>query len=395
MHARRWRLPRATTAGRGILVSLAFLLAGCQATPSGVGSAPATSVPPLAAASPAASAALPSPSSLASPAASQAPIAAGNQPTLRVVYTEITSNRLPLWYGVDNGVFDQNGVHVEDTFVASTPNALAALMSGGADVLEASGGDLTSAISKGAQLTVIGTIEQTTNYELVVAPTIKSPQDLVGKSVGVSRLGGNSYVFVKEMMQALGIDGQVTISPTGDLGSTRAAFNSGAVTGYADTPDNLYGVDASTYTTLGDPGQLGVVATGHLLTVPTSYLQSHRDELTNFMKGYAASVQQAYTDQDQADQVYATHMQQSDPGFAAWVYKFAMRASPADGGLSLDPSPTVAMMSQQVKLEGLIDPSLDTNSIDPASTIDSSIMDQIKATPFWTQLWPNGVPSQA
>lgn len=365
--ARRSTKRPALTLWRALPFVLVSTLVGCQTSSPAVAPIPPGSAAPAVA--PPSAPGSPSPS--VAPSRSAAASAdAGNLPVLQVAYTALTENHLALWIGTNNNLFQQYGTQVQATFIASTPTAFAALLSGDATVLAANSGDLVRAVSKGADVRVIAVVETTTPYKLWVKPGIQAPGDLVGKSVGVSKLGSASYLFAKKMLQAWGIDGQVTIVATGDLSSTRAAYRADAIQGYADTVVNVSALDPTTIQQLGDPG-----------------------ELVHFLEGYVAASAVAYNDENAAEQVLANHLQSQDPQFLQTTYQEFVRSPMADGGMPLDPTPTTAMMQQQIDLQALVDSSFDPGSFNTASLIDASLMDSVKASSMWTQLWPHGLPN--
>lgn len=345
------------------------------------------------------------PASTAAPAAGAssatgAPTPAAPLPTVRAVYTEITENRLPLWLGTDQNIFDTYGTHVESTFIASTPTAVASLLAGDVDVIEASAGDFISAISKGAQLKAIGLVAQGTEYQLWVKPDIQTPQDLAGKRIAVSKLGSASYIWVKAMLDAMHAPSDamhapsdVTLVPTGDTNSSYAAFLSDAVQGYATTPVNRIGEDPSNAHPLGDAAALGVSSAGHFLAVKSDYLQSHRDVLVKFLTGYAVATQVSYSNEGLAMQTYAAYLQKTDPDYLKGVFETYVHFPPDQGGMPLDPTPTVDLMQKQIELQEQADTTIQPDQVVATSIEDASLMQEVTASPIWQQLWPTGVPS--
>jgi len=328
------------------------------------------------------------------PAPPAAPPTPAPPPTIHVAYTELTENRIPLWLGIDHQVFDQWGAHVDPTLIASTPNGLAALMSGGVDVLEASAGDLVSSISKGANLKVIGVVGETTGYLLYVKPEINSPSDLAGKKIAVSKLGSNSYLFVKGMLDALHAPADVTLVPSGDFNANFAAFTAGSVDGYATTPVNRIGLDPNSAHPLGEPSALGVSAPGHFLAVRGDFLQAHRDLLLAFLKGYTVSTGYTYNRVDWAKQSFQTYLQRDDPVFLQGVFDSYVRYPSRDGGMPLDPTPTLALMKRQIGLQARLDTTVDPDKMDPATIVDATLMEDVKASNAWAEAWPSGVPQE-
>jgi ABC-type nitrate/sulfonate/bicarbonate transport system substrate-binding protein len=328
-------------------------------------------------------------------AGTAAPSAPGSAlPLIRVAYPEMTENRLGLWLGIDRHVYEQYGLRVDAQWIASTPDTLAALLSGQIDVAQASGADLISAMSQGADLKVIGVTAETTAYQLFVKPDVTDPNQLAGKKAGVSRLGSNSYAFVKGMLQAMKVIDKVNIVATGNLGATRAAFTSNAIQAFAEAPVNLIGEDENSYRKLGDPAQLGVAAAAHLFAVNTKSLTQNRQELIDFLKGYEAAMAYAAGHPDESKQVYAAHLQKADTAFLDGSYKEFVKSPPGDGGASFDVTPTLDVIRQQIGVAAQINPAVQPDQLDPAKLIDTSLMDAVKASPDWKKIWPNGVPRE-
>lgn len=334
------------------------------------------------------------------PGAPQASPPAASGPTqppvlpVRAAYTEMTENRIQLWVGVDHQVFDQWGSHVDATFIASTPTALAALLAGEVDVLEASAGDLISSINRGANLKVIGVVGETTGYLLWVRPEINTPADLAGKRIAISKLGSNSYLFVKSMLEAMHAPEDVTLVPSGDFNANFAAFLAGSVDGYATTPVNRIGQDPNTAHPLGDPAALGVTASGHFLVVRSDYLQSHRDTLVAFLKGYSVATGETYARDDWAKQSFATNLRRDDPVFLQGLVDTYVHYPAGEGGMPIDPTPTLDLMKKQIGVQAKLDPSISPETMDAAGIVDASLMDEVRASPAWQAAWPNGLPQE-
>jgi ABC-type nitrate/sulfonate/bicarbonate transport system substrate-binding protein len=266
------------------------------------------------------------------------------------------------------------------------------LIGGEVDVIEASAGDFISAISKGAQLKAIGLVAEATEYVLWVKPDIQTPQDLAGKRVAVSRLGSASYIWVKAMLEAMHAPSDVTLVPTGDTNASYAAFLTDAVQGYATTPVNRIGEDQSNAHPLGDAGALGVTSAGHFLAVKADYLQSHRDVMVKFLTGYTAATQVGYSNEDLATQSYATHLQKTDPEYLKGVFDTYVHFPAGQGGMPLDPSVTLDLMQKQIQLQRQADSTIQPDEVVATSILDASLMEDVKASPVWRQLWPNGLP---
>ena len=78
-------------------------------------------------------------------------------------------------------------------------------------------------------------------YELVVLDSIKSPEDLKGKSIGISRFGSGSDVAARELLKGLGLRPMedVKILQVGGASERAAGFSRGVIAGFPSPPGNV------------------------------------------------------------------------------------------------------------------------------------------------------------
>jgi NitT/TauT family transport system substrate-binding protein len=74
-------------------------------------------------------------------------------------------------------------------FIPSTTTSVSSLVAGDVQVANASGGGVANALVAGADLVMVACYLNSLPYELVVNESIKSAEDLKGKSIGISRVG--------------------------------------------------------------------------------------------------------------------------------------------------------------------------------------------------------------
>ncbi len=236
-----------------------FSLAAC----SGGTTAPASTAPPpsSAAAKPAGSAAAsPAASASAKPAASAqaagsaaakaeakpsvsakpslAPAAPG---TILAAYSELTPINTPLWAAVDTGIFKKNGLNVDARLIESSLG-VGALMSDEVKFAAMGGSETLAATVEGADLVVIAVLSPVYPYKLEVVSSIKTPQDLKGKKLGISRIGSSSDSATRAALKRFNLDPDkdVQLVQVGSLATRMAALTSGALDGaVAALPDTV------------------------------------------------------------------------------------------------------------------------------------------------------------
>ena len=115
---------------------------------------------------------------------------AGARP-LTIAYPSTTWNTsLPLSIGREFGMFAAEGLEVAPVYVRGGPVVIAALVSGDMDYAIMAGVTAVTAISRGADLVVVGGHTSQIDQVLMGAKAVSTLQDLKGKTIGVTGSGG-------------------------------------------------------------------------------------------------------------------------------------------------------------------------------------------------------------
>ena len=108
---------------------------------------------------------------------------------IRVAITSISGSMVPPWAANEAGIFKKYGLQVE---VIATPSGIQgtnALIANEISFLQIAGGTTTGAAVGGADLKIVATMTATLVLNLAVRPEIEKPEQLRGKSIGISRFG--------------------------------------------------------------------------------------------------------------------------------------------------------------------------------------------------------------
>jgi len=117
---------------------------------------------------------------------------------------------MPYYFGKDKGFFAAEQIEPELVMMAP-PTAIAALVAGELDFSTTTGA-ATSAIMRGLPLRRVFYVQQDPVHVLLAQPEIKSVQDLVGKTVGVTALTDAVGMSANVILRAHGIEaGRVTL----------------------------------------------------------------------------------------------------------------------------------------------------------------------------------------
>jgi len=140
---------------------------------------------------------------------------------LTVAFSSISGDNLALWIAKEAKILEKNRLDVDLQSIAGGKNTMSALLSGQLQLAHVGGSEVLSAVTGGADLVILATNTPVYPYVLMVAPNIKSVNDLKGQKVGVSSPGGSADIATRTLLRREGLnpDKDVTMIPLGAPGS--------------------------------------------------------------------------------------------------------------------------------------------------------------------------------
>jgi NitT/TauT family transport system substrate-binding protein len=140
------------------------------------------------------------------------------------------------------GFYKKHGLDVEVVFIGSSTISAAAVLSGHTQVGMVAGSGVINAAASGADLVSVACFVNVLDFDLIVPASIKSAEDLKGKSIGISRFGSVTDVaaraFLAELKLRPGED--VILRQIGGLPERAAAFKQGIVAGYLPASGGIH-----------------------------------------------------------------------------------------------------------------------------------------------------------
>src|SRR4029453_8485760 len=124
----------------------------------------------------------------------------------------------------------------------SSTTTISAIVAQDVQVGNAAGSGIANAAVRGADVVSAGCVVNVLAYELVVLESIKSAEDLKGKSIGISRFGSGSDVAARELLKGLSLKPMedVKILQVGGASERAAGFSRGVIAGFPSPPGNVY-----------------------------------------------------------------------------------------------------------------------------------------------------------
>ena len=163
------------------------------------------------------------------------------QEKIRIAYSS-TDTLNSLWTVADDaGFYKKQGLDAEVVYIGSTTVGIAAIVSQDVQVGNAAGSGVANAVVRGADTVCVACFINVLAYELVVLDSVKFPEDLKGKSIGISRFGSVSDVAARELLKGLGLRPMedVKILQVGGASERAAGFSRGVIAGFPSPPGNV------------------------------------------------------------------------------------------------------------------------------------------------------------
>jgi NitT/TauT family transport system substrate-binding protein len=293
----------------------------------------------------------------------------------------VMSQSMP-WMAQEAGLFKKYDLDFSLVFISSSGIVTAALLGGDAEMTVTGGVGNVAAYSRGStDVVFIGGVKNTMTQTLVAGGNIKKPEDLKGKKIGVSRIGGNSHYFTIQALRRFNMDASrdVQFIQTGGDPETFAAFVSGSIDVANLTPptDALAIARGYHYVIYGPDLKIPYAATAFV--TKRSVIAKRPQVIGNFMRAMAETAKVMHTDREFVYKVLAKYLRVTDRNVLDSAYNAEIKV--------LEPRLVIKTESLQAILDELSATDPRSKKVKPQELIDNRYLDEMEKTGFFDQLW--------
>jgi NitT/TauT family transport system substrate-binding protein len=166
------------------------------------------------------------------------PLPSAQLTPLNFVYTGVGGQSDLIRFTHAQGYFKKHGLDPTMIYVVSGVTTTQAVASGSAPIANSNATDALRAMAAGAPLKIIMVSVDQFQHLFVARPGIKTPKDMKGKRIAVSRYGAFSDIQTRFVVRQWGMDPDkdVQILQIGNSAARAAALASGGVDGAVVTP---------------------------------------------------------------------------------------------------------------------------------------------------------------
>ena len=312
------------------------------------------------------------------------PIAQGAAAPERLIgvhSARVMSQSFP-WVAQEAGLFKKYNLDFNLVFISSSAIVTAALLGGDTEMTVTGGiGNVAAYVKGSTDIVFTGGVKNVMTQTLVAGGNIKKPEDLKGKRIGVSRIGGNSHYFTIQALRRHGMEPNRDYSflQTGGDPETLAALMSGSLEVANLTPPTDAQAIARGYHYVIYGPDLKIPYSATAFVTKRSVMAKRPAVVANFMLAMAEASKIVHTDREFYYKVLGKYLRIQDRSVLDSAYNAEIKA--------LEQRLTIKLESLQAILDELTPTDARAKNIKPQEMVDNRYLDEMNKSGFMDQLW--------
>jgi NitT/TauT family transport system substrate-binding protein len=301
---------------------------------------------------------------------------------IKLGYAALVAGQVAPWIAKEAGYLSKYGIEADLIYIPAT-TATQALIAGEIQLAQVTGVSTAGAILSGAEVRIIASVQNKLAGSIYARPEIKSPEQLKGKRLGISRFGALSDTAAAIFLQRHGLKRgtDVAIVQLGGLPEIIPALERDAIqAGFANPPQTIQARRLG-MKELFDLNSLGVELQQTCLTVTTKYLRERRPVVKSFVQAYAEGMHRFMTDREFSIQVMKKYLRVNEKELLDEAYAFYSER--------LEKLPYPTLKGIKFILDEMGEKHPQARKASPESFVDLSVLQEIEQSGFFKQLWKN------
>jgi NitT/TauT family transport system substrate-binding protein len=301
---------------------------------------------------------------------------------INVCYSSIAATSITTWVPYEAGIYKKYGLDVRIIYVAGA-QAITTLVSGDTQIVQGSGAAAALSRLSGSDVTIIGTTINVIPMSLVTTPDIASPQDLRGKTFGVSRFGSLTDLGLRKAVGEFGLDANKDIKmiQTGGVPEILLFMQQGVIKGGLISSPTLEKAKELGYKEFMNLGELKFRYPGTALVTTDSFIRSRPQTVNRFLKATLEGIKYAKSNPDYTIRILGKYTRTSDTKLLASAFKSYVLGYIRD-------IPTVTQAEMEGVVEDIATRNPKAKSVDPRQFYDPAPLEQLAKDGFIKELYP-------
>jgi NitT/TauT family transport system substrate-binding protein len=288
-------------------------------------------------------------------------------------YGGIAGYQLPIWVNKEVGISRKYGIELEPLLIAGGALNMQALLAGSIEMSQNSASSAIQAALRGAPVVLVAALENRMPLQIVARPEIKTPQQLIGKKIGILRYGGSNDTGVQWALRRWKIDPrQVTILQSGATNARMTALSLGQIDATILSYPEIQLARKLGMNVLADIGDFNAYPNTSLL-LTRSFIEKQRPLAKNLLRSQIEAIHYVRTNREGSIKILKKYLRVDDSEAIDATYDFFARRT------ELPPRPN---------FEGIrsILTEMGAPQRAPGDFVDLSLLDEIEREGFLQRL---------
>lgn len=192
------------------------------------------------------------------------------------------------WVAQERGLFRKHNIDAEIIVTGQGGTAgIAALLANDIQMVSSAGDLLAAAALRGGDTVMVAGVVNKGLQRILTVPEIKTPADLKGKRVGVTRIGAVSHVVLLMMLQRWKMSvNDVQIIQVGSSPNMLVSLDKKGIEAAVLTIPSMFVAEDRGYRVLLDMADTDIFYLHTMIGTTRSYIKNNRDKVSRFLKGY-------------------------------------------------------------------------------------------------------------
>ncbi|HEX2228185.1 MAG TPA: ABC transporter substrate-binding protein [Candidatus Binatia bacterium] len=223
------------------------------------------------------------------------------QDKIRMGLSSVSGLHSATWIAEQRGFYRKYGIDAEIIVTGQGGTAgIGALLANDIQMVSSAGDLLAAAALRGGDTVMIAAVINKGLQRILTVPEIKTPADLKGKRVGVTRIGAVSHVVLQMMLQRWQMSpNDVQVIQVGSSPNMLVSLDKKGIEGAVLTIPSMFVAEDRGYRVLLDMADTDIYYLHTMIGTTRSYLKNNRDKISRFLKGYVEGI--AHVKQNRKD----------------------------------------------------------------------------------------------
>jgi len=192
------------------------------------------------------------------------------------------------WVAQERGLFRKHNIDAEIIVTGQGGTAgIGALLANDIQMVSSAGDILVAAALRGGDTVMVAGVVNKGLQRITTKPEIRTPADLKGKRVGVTRIGAVSHSVLLMMLQRWKMSvSDVQVMQVGSSPNMLVSLDKNGIDAAVLTIPSMFVAEDRGYRVLLDMADTDIYYLHTMIATTRSYIKNNRDKVSRFLKGY-------------------------------------------------------------------------------------------------------------